>query len=67
MQSYTAEGFDQFNNDLGDVTGSSTFTIAPDGSCADAVCTATVAGDQAECRFAHGRLLPRCLASEDSN
>jgi hypothetical protein len=44
LQSYTAEGFDQFDNDLGDVTGSSTFTIDPDGSCADAVCTATIAG-----------------------
>ena len=44
-QAYTAEGFDQFNNDLGDVTGASTFTIAPaDGSCTGASCTATVAG-----------------------
>jgi hypothetical protein len=43
-QTYTAEGFDQFGNDLGNVTSSTTFTIAPNGSCTGATCTATVAG-----------------------
>jgi hypothetical protein len=43
-QAFTAEGFDHFNNDLGDVTASSTFGITPDGSCTGASCTATVAG-----------------------
>jgi parallel beta-helix repeat protein len=43
-QSYTAEGFDASNNSLGDVTASTTFSIAPDGSCTGASCTATVAG-----------------------
>jgi parallel beta-helix repeat protein len=43
-QSYTAQGFDAANNSLGNVTGSTTFTIAPDGSCTAASCTATVAG-----------------------
>ncbi|HEV2034230.1 MAG TPA: LamG-like jellyroll fold domain-containing protein [Candidatus Dormibacteraeota bacterium] len=43
-QSYTAEGFDQYNNDLGNVTSATTFTVAPNGSCTHASCTATVAG-----------------------
>src|SRR5204862_216882 len=43
-QTYTAQGFDASNNSLGDVTGATTFTIAPDGSCTGATCTATVAG-----------------------
>lgn len=43
-QAYTATAFDQYNNTIGDVTGSATFGIAPDGSCTGASCTATVAG-----------------------
>ena len=43
-QAYTAQGADASGNSLGDVTGASTFSIAPDGSCAGASCTATTAG-----------------------
>jgi parallel beta-helix repeat protein len=43
-QTYTAEGFDVGNNSLGDVTSSTTFTIAPNGSCTGNACTATTAG-----------------------
>src|SRR5207247_2267859 len=43
-RSYTAQGFDQYNNSLGDMTSTTTFTLAPDGSCAAAVCSATSAG-----------------------
>ena len=43
-QTYTAEGFDQYDNSLGDITGATTFTIAPDGSCTAASCTATTSG-----------------------
>ena len=43
-QAYTATGFDSFSNSLGDVTAATTFSIAPDGSCTGASCTATVAG-----------------------
>jgi len=43
-QAYFAEGRDQYGNSRGDVTSATTFTIAPDGSCAAAVCTATTAG-----------------------
>jgi hypothetical protein len=43
-QSYTATGFDLYGNSLGDVTGATTFSIAPNGSCSGATCTATVAG-----------------------
>ena len=32
-QTYTAEGFEPSNNSLGDVTATTTFTIAPNGSC----------------------------------
>ena len=44
-QSYTVEAFDQYNNSRGDVTGSTTFTIAPDGSCTGADCGSTTSGD----------------------
>ena len=43
-QAYTAEGFDALNNSLGDVTASTTFSIAPNGSCTGATCTASAAG-----------------------
>jgi Calcineurin-like phosphoesterase len=43
-QTYTAQGFDSSNNSLGDVTASTVFSIAPDGSCSGNVCTATVGG-----------------------
>jgi len=43
-QAYTAEGRDQYDNSLGDVTASTTFSIAPDGSCTNATCTASTAG-----------------------
>jgi RHS repeat-associated protein len=43
-QSYTAQGLDRFGNSLGDLTSATTFTIAPNGTCTGAVCTATVAG-----------------------
>ncbi|HEX7134090.1 MAG TPA: Ig-like domain repeat protein, partial [Iamia sp.] len=43
-QAYGARGFDAFGNDLGDVTGSTTFSIGPDGACAAATCTASAAG-----------------------
>jgi len=43
-ETYTAEGFDQYGNDLGDKTTATTFTIAPDGSCTGADCTASVVG-----------------------
>src|SRR5206468_12695397 len=37
-------GRDQHDNSLGDVTGSTAFSIAPNGSCTGAACTATVSG-----------------------
>jgi hypothetical protein len=43
-QAYTAEGRDQYDNSLGDVTASTTFTISPEGSCSGASCTASAAG-----------------------
>ena len=46
-QAYTAEGFDIYQNSLGDVTGSTILTIAGEGSCADSLCTSTVTGDYA--------------------
>ena len=42
-QSYSATGFDQYGNGLGDITSSTTFSIAPSGSCTGSTCTATVA------------------------
>ena len=43
-QNYTASGFDQFNNSRGEVTGTTTFTITPNGSCSGSTCQATIAG-----------------------
>jgi Bacterial Ig-like domain (group 3)/Galactose oxidase, central domain len=43
-QAYTATGYDQYDNSLGDVTGATTFSILPDGSCTVATCTPTAAG-----------------------
>ena len=43
-RTYTAQAFDASGNPVGDVTGSTTFSIAPDGSCTGNVCTATKAG-----------------------
>jgi len=42
--SFHAEAYDAEGNDLGDVTGSTTLSIAPDGSCQANACTAAVGG-----------------------
>ena len=42
-QTYTAEGRDQFDNTLGDVTPTTTFSVGG-GSCTAASCTVTTAG-----------------------
>lgn len=51
-QAYSAEAYDTYGNDLGDVTGSSVFDIAPQSgangaSCSGTSCTATAAGTYA--------------------
>jgi outer membrane protein assembly factor BamB len=43
-QIYTAEGYDVHGNDLGDVTGSTTFTIDSGTACPADTCTGAVAG-----------------------
>ena len=43
-QAYAAEGRDVYENSLGDLTPSTVFTIAPNGSCTGASCRATVPG-----------------------
>jgi parallel beta-helix repeat protein len=43
-QTYAAEARDQYENSLGDVTATTTFSIAPEGSCTAATCTASAAG-----------------------
>lgn len=57
-QSYDTQAYDKFNNLIGDVTASTSFAIAPDGSCTGATCTpanpgphtvtATYSGDTAQ-------------------
>lgn len=42
--SFHAEAYDAGWNDLGDVTGNTTFSIAPDGSCQANACTAAKGG-----------------------
>ena len=41
---YHAEGFDPKGVDLGDVTATTTFSMAPGGSCIGSICTASIAG-----------------------
>lgn len=43
-QSYAAQALDAFDHAIGNVTGSTTFSISPEGTCAGANCTASVAG-----------------------
>jgi hypothetical protein len=43
-ETYHAEGFDPKGIDLGDVTPTTTFSIAPAGSCIGAICTPTIPG-----------------------
>ena len=43
-QAYTAEAFDRYGNDVGPVTGSTTLSIVPNGSCSAASCSATSPG-----------------------
>ncbi|MEA2195645.1 MAG: hypothetical protein QOG42_2088, partial [Solirubrobacteraceae bacterium] len=43
-QSYAAQGFDGYNNLLGDITTAATFTISPDGSCTANKCTPARSG-----------------------
>ena len=43
-QAYTSEAFDVFGNSRGDVTGLTTFSITPDGSCTGNDCGSTVSG-----------------------
>ncbi|HEX7490907.1 MAG TPA: PQQ-binding-like beta-propeller repeat protein, partial [Candidatus Limnocylindrales bacterium] len=44
-QAYAAEGFDHNGNDLGDVTGATTFTIDSGTACPADSCTSTAPGD----------------------
>ena len=44
-QTYTAEGFDVYDNSRGSVTGATIFTISAGGTCTDAACGSTLAGD----------------------
>jgi hypothetical protein len=43
-QTFQAEGFDSSNDDLGNLTASSTFSISPNGSCSGASCAAVTLG-----------------------
>jgi hypothetical protein len=43
-QSYAAQALDAFDHAIGNVTGSTTFSISPDGTCTGASCTASIAG-----------------------
>jgi hypothetical protein len=43
-QSYNAEGFDRYGNDLGNLASASTFAITPDGTCVGISCSPAKAG-----------------------
>ncbi len=61
-QAYSGAGFDKFNNSLGDITSSTTFSISPDGSCTGTVCTATVAGPHTITAASGGKTASAILA-----
>jgi streptogramin lyase len=43
-KTYSAEGFDVYGNDIGDVTSAAQFSVSPDGSCTGATCTIPTKG-----------------------
>src|SRR6185369_10698794 len=57
-QAYTAQGRDQYDNSLGDMTAATTFSIAPNGSCIDHIvispATATIAAGGSQAYTAEG-------------
>ncbi len=55
-QSYAAEGRDRFNNSLGDVTSGTAFSVAPNGGCTGASCTATTPGNHTVTGVNSGKL-----------
>lgn len=43
-QAYSARGIDAFGNDLGDLTPTTSFAIAPDGTCSANLCSGAIRG-----------------------
>lgn len=66
-QPYTATAYDQYNNAIGDVTGSTVFGITPDGSCTGATCTASVAGPHTVTGTYNGKSATASLSVSSSN
>lgn len=60
-QSYTAEGFDQYNNSRGDMTATTVFSISPDGSCFGSSCSAVIAGGHIVTGSSNGKTAPASL------
>ena len=60
-QVYTAEGFDQYNNSLGNITATTAFGITPDGSCTGSSCSATIAGTHTVTGSRSGKTAPGSL------
>src|SRR5204862_396296 len=60
-QSYVAEGRDQYDNGLGDVTPSTVFSIAPNGSCTGSTCTASASGAHTVTGTSSGKTGPASL------
>jgi len=61
-QAYTVQGYDAANNPLGDLTASTTFTIAPDGSCTGASCGSNTSGAHTVTGTASGKSATASLA-----
>jgi hypothetical protein len=74
-QLYLVNGFDAFENSLGDVTSGTVFSIAPDGSCAGSTCTAVTPGPHTVSASNGGRsasatlvvTAPSCASNVTSN
>lgn len=60
-QTYTSLARDVFGNSIGDVTAGTTFTIAPDGSCTNATCTAGSPGPHTVTATYNGKMVTASL------
>ena len=66
-ETYHVDGFDSFNNSLGDITGSISFSIDTPGSCSGAICGSTVPGDYVVTGTATGTISDTAMLHVSAN
>lgn len=65
-QAYVVDAFDTFENRIGDVTASTAFSIAPDGTCVGATCTAATPGPHTVTASVGGKTATATLTIESA-